>query len=238
MKLKFGKVSLLFLALVLALAGVGAAFAAWTDTITISGTVETGKLCAQFGSVGILDPYAPVNPGGDFPPYPHPPDWTCNDGFVPRNDGSRFWQLDKNVAWGELERVADANGKYKTLKVTLHNAYPSYFNEVRFYPENCGTLPWRIDHAVVSRVSNGTPMSEKIYSHGTVVKMDVTGDGKNDLEIMYGDNFGAQVHPGGFPPEISFWIHVLQPAPQNSTLEFTIELVVVQWNKYPLPRDE
>jgi len=38
------KIGLLFMVLVIALAGIGAAFAAWTDTITIEGKVETGSV--------------------------------------------------------------------------------------------------------------------------------------------------------------------------------------------------
>ena len=40
----FKKMGLMFLALVIALGGVGAAFAAWTDTLTITGTVNTGNV--------------------------------------------------------------------------------------------------------------------------------------------------------------------------------------------------
>jgi predicted ribosomally synthesized peptide with SipW-like signal peptide len=38
------RLGLLFLVLVIALGGIGAAFAAWTDTLTITGTVNTGSL--------------------------------------------------------------------------------------------------------------------------------------------------------------------------------------------------
>ena len=40
----FKKTGLMFLALVIALAGIGGAYAAWTDTITIEGTVNTGSV--------------------------------------------------------------------------------------------------------------------------------------------------------------------------------------------------
>ena len=38
------RLGILFMVLVIALAGIGAAFAAWTDTITIEGTVNTGSV--------------------------------------------------------------------------------------------------------------------------------------------------------------------------------------------------
>ena len=228
------KIGLLSLALVLALGAIGVGYAAWTQTLYIEGTVETGTLCAQLGTVEIRDPHQPVNPGGDYPTAL--PDYTCNDGFVPRQDGLSFWLSDKNVGWGEVERVLCPETQlYKTAKVKLHNAYPSYFNEVTFYVMNCGTLPWRIDHVIIRWDQVGDEQEFLVTSAGTHIQMDYTGDGEFELELMWGDNFGFQMHPDDiFPPEVSFWIHVLQPAPQDSTLEFTAELVVVQWNKYPL----
>jgi len=46
------------------------------------------------------------------------------------------------------------------------------------------------------------------------------------------------LEPGDDSPEMSFWIHVLQDAPQGATgatLRFTIGIVAVQWNKYVQP---
>lgn len=40
----FKKTGLMFLALVIALAGIGVGYASWTDTITIEGTVNTGSV--------------------------------------------------------------------------------------------------------------------------------------------------------------------------------------------------
>ena len=227
------RIGLLSLSLILALGTLGIGYAAWTDTVYIEGTAETADLCVALGNVLILDHHEPDDPGGDYPTdYP---DLTCNDGFVLGPDQLNYWESDKNVGWGEVERVWDEEKEcYKTLLVTLHNAYPSYFNGVTFYPYNCGTLPWRIDHVVVSWEQNDVLQQFIITSAGTHVPMDYTGDGEFELELMWGDSFGDQVHPGDLPAEISFWIHVLQPAPQDSSLEFTVSFVVVQWNKYPL----
>lgn len=229
------KIGVICLSLLLALGLLGVGYAAWTDEIFIDGTVETGTLCVEFGNTEIRDPHQPVNFGGDYPT--DLPDYTCNPGFTQGPDGLRFWQLDKNVGWGTVERVPDPEtGKYKTLRVTLNNTYPCYFNEVTFYPENCGTIPWRINGAIVMWDNDGTKLFATIVSPGTYIAMDFNGDGAPDLEMMWGNSIGAQVEPGGLPPEVSFWLHVLQPAPQNDTLEFTIELMVVQWDEYPYRR--
>lgn len=219
------KIGLLCLALVLALGTLGVGYAAWTDTIYIEGTVTTGSLCWEFATCTLLDDDKPVNYGGDYPT--DDPDFTCHDGFTWDPELGYFWELDKNVGWGEQEISDDG----KTLTVTLHNAYPCYFNRLTFYVHNCGTVPLKIDHIVINelKISGGVPW----------VLFDFNEDGAFDFEIQWGNNFGEQIEPGGPPPEISLWMHVLQPCPQAQlgTLTFTIEIVAVQWNEYPLEND-
>jgi predicted ribosomally synthesized peptide with SipW-like signal peptide len=218
------KIGLLFVALVLALGSLGVAYAAWTDEVTVVGSVETGSLCWIFTDQAWWDSQQPVNPGGDFPTAN--PDYGCNPGFVPNEAGKRFWPLDKNVAWGACEISEDG----KTLSVEINNAYPCYFNSFSFYVRNCGTVPLKIDHVVL----NG----EEVLLEEFYAAFDVNDDGLNDFEIQYGDNFGAQIEPGDSMLEFSMWLHPLQPAPQDSTLRFTMSLVAVQWNEYPLPPEE
>ncbi len=214
------RLGLLTLSLVLALGSLGVAYAAWTDEVTVEGSVTTGSLCWRFPDCVFIDPHPPVNPGGDYPTLT--PDYGANPGFAPDEQGRGFWLVDKNVGWGECELSADG----KTLNVTLHNAYPCYFNSLSFYVMNCGTVPLKIDHVLI----NETKLTSVSY-----VPLDLSGDGVYDFEIRYGDNFGAQIEPGPSFLEFSLWMHVLQPAPQNDTLSFSITLVAVQWDEYPLP---
>ncbi|NQT31569.1 MAG: hypothetical protein HQ588_04470 [Deltaproteobacteria bacterium] len=216
---KFG---ILCLALVIALGALGVGYAAWTDTVFITGTVNTGELCMAFADCNLLDDDQPVNPGGDYPTAN--PDYTCNNGFAFETEEGYFWELDKNVAWGE--QLISQDGK--TLEVTLHNAYPCNFNELGFYVLNCGTIPLKIDHILI----NGQPFSTGV----PYVQIDFNQDGYYDFEIQWGNNWGAQIDPDGRSPEFSFWMHTLQPCPQDQldTLTFTIEIVGVQWNEYPL----
>ena len=221
------KTGLLSLALVLALGAIGVGYAAWTDTIYIEGTVETGSLCWKFVGCTLADDIEfggkPVNYGGDYPTVV--PDRTCNDGFEVDPVKGPFWALDKNVGWGEQLISADGN----TLTVTLHNAYPSYFNILAFYVSNCGTIPLKVDHILINgeKFSGGVPW----------VLFDFNDDGQYDFEIQWGNNWGEQIEPGNRSPEFSLWMHVLQPCPQDmlDELTFTIELVAVQWDQYPLP---
>jgi len=227
------KIGLISLALVLALGALGVGFAAWTDTITISGTVTTGEVDWEIGTCSLLDDDEPVDPGGDADTTT--PDYTCDDGFPWNEEKTNFyWELDKNVGWGEQEILANADGERHLMKVTLHNAYPSYFNSLSFYPRNTGTVPIKIDHVVIYGTMAGDVKVNKV---GTLHRFDFNTDGLADFEIQWGDSFGNQLEPGGGSAEISFWMHVLQPCPQSmlDQLNFTIELVCVQWNEYPLP---
>ncbi len=215
------KIGMLLLVLLLALGGLGVGFAKWSEPLYINGTVNTGELDWEITNCSMLDTFAP-------PPY-HPtetPDYTCHPGFEYDPVHGYYWQLDKNVGWGEQELVdSDDDGDNDTLEVTLHNAYPCYFNSVSFYVRNNGTIPLIIEKAVID--------STEIYSTpADPVQIDCTGDGYADVEILWGDHLGTQLEPGDPPVEISFWMHVLQEAPENADLHFTIELVGVQWNKY------
>lgn len=230
MKHNIDKMAAIFIASIFALSGLGIAYAAWTDTITIDGSVTTGTLRWEFGSVTVQDDDQPINPGGDWPT--DDPDLTCHPGFTYDPIEGFFWELDKNVAWAEAERK-DLDGVvgYETLEVTLHNVYPCNFNEFSFYLHNIGTIPLRIDHIIINGVK---------YNSGTPhILFDLDGNGQDDFEIKWNNNWGAQWEPD-VPAtwEISFWTHVLQDEGstiQGESFTFQIQVVCVQWNEYPLP---
>lgn len=212
---KFGKVGVLFLALVLALGGVGAAFSAWTDTITISGDVTTGVLEWE------------IDPGTQIQ-KPDDPDWNC------------FWDLETGTRAVDPERknvanttvvIEDATHPH-SMTVTLDNAYPYYFDHIAFTVHGLGTIPMRIWKV---NIWVGDDLIETLYANGYVL-LNLDGKGGNDLQFWWGDNFGDQVHNSD-RFNMSFELLVLQPAPQDQTdtLTFTIELVAIQWNEYTIP---
>ena len=201
---------MLFLVLAIGLASVGAAFAAWTDTLTISGTVNTGVLEWEFTGL-------PIH--GDLGLDPN-----CFFDL----DGGEWVVMDKDVASTTVEIVAP-----DTLLVTIDNAYPYYGNHIAFWVHGLGTIPlriWKVNFKVGDTViytQYAVPPTQYVY-------LDLDGDTEFDLELKWGDHFGTQLH---FCDEmdISFDLLVLQPAPQNESLSFTIELVGIQWNEYPIP---
>jgi len=215
------KLGVICLALVLALGSLGVAYAAWNDEVIVEGTVQNGSLILGISDCAVRDGSAPVNVGGDYPT--NNPDQSILPGFV----GNPFY-LDKNVAWGDcsLEDL-DGDGINDKAYFNLYNTYPCYFNAFAFYPYNAGTIPLRINSVLIEWEGGSQLLTENDY-----IGIDVTGDGYNDIEILWGNNFGAQLHEGQ-QIEVSFWIHVLQEAPQNATLSFTATMMAVQWNEYP-----
>lgn len=216
------KLGILTLFLLVSLAVLGLGYARWSEMLYINGTVDTGKVDWCLTEFSIQDDYAPP------PIYPTPkPDYNSRDGFA--GPIPRFWLVNKNVGWGEGELVdTDGDGDNDTLELTLNNVYPSYWNEVAVYAQNCGTVPIIIDRVLI----NGTVLRKPPTP---VVKLDVTGDGKEDIEIWWRNAFGVQLEPGDDSPEMSFWFHVLQAAPEGASLNFSICIEAVQWNEYVAP---
>jgi len=237
------KIGLMFLAIVLAIGVMGIGYAAWTDTITVDGTVTTGEVCIEFWSCYLLDEHPgvpdgkPTNPGGDFPTVF--PDRNCNDAFEPNAAGKIWWPMDKNVAWGEQLIGNDPSlpGDNDLLEVWLYNTYPCYFNLLGFYVHNCGTIPVKINRVWIDGhpIGPGDLIRFDFDTGNVVVNPDTTLPNEVwDFEIHWGGAVGLQLEPSD-NPEISLWMHVLQPCPQGQldTQHFTITIEAVQWNEYP-----
>jgi len=106
----------MFAALIIALAMTGVAYACWRQTIYVTGTVKTGKLC-----VGWVDAWTDDNSG--------------NDPGYEKNVGSSVVELkDKKGTHGE-------DIVYEKLKITVNNVYPCYSTTVTAVVANGGTIP-------------------------------------------------------------------------------------------------
>jgi hypothetical protein len=228
MKNKINKIAAIFIVSIFALSGLGFAYAAWTETLNINGTITTGEVCWEFYACSLLDELQPTNPGGDYVGMGSPlADYTCSVGF---QGPPFFWHHDKNVGWcTQLIEDRDSNGCNETLNITFNNVYPCYFNSLSFYVHNCGTIPIKVNNVEI----NGQAFYSDFY-----YVLDLNDNGVNDFEIRYGDNFGQQIEPGEYSYlEFSIWFHVLQdedPEFQSGSFTFTISLTCVQWNEYPL----
>jgi len=199
------------------LAIVGFAYAHWSEKLWLNGTVNTGELDWRFTVASCLDDGV---------------DYHCREGFL---GDPPYWKDPdgKNIGWQKLTLVdSDKDGDNDTLLIELHNVYPSYFTSITFYVHNCGTIPLRVDRVIFK---NSTHVVGEFRKGVPYLQVDLNGDGKFDIEFQWGDNFGEQIDPCSRSPEFSFWIHVLQDAPQGATLSFSIEVVAVNWNEYVPP---
>ena len=203
-----GKLAALPVLAIFGLLVTGVAFAHWSESLYISGSVATGVLDWQFTFVTAEDDQVGEN------------DWNCGDNFVPVP-----YLVDKDVGM-TTATIEDPH----TVEVTLSNVYPCYWTSVSVYAKNTGTIPLHFEKVLIDSVeiTGGYPK----------VRLDLDNDGKYDIEIWWRNNIGVQLHPGEDSPEMSFWIHVLQDAPMGKNLRFTIRLVAVQYNEsiHPLPK--
>jgi hypothetical protein len=122
-----GKLGILFVGLVVVLAGIGVGFAHWSSTVTVTETVRTGDLCVGMADLGTNDAGTANDPGFDQP----------SDTLV---------QYDKHVAAaasvnGTFRCTVNEVDYYDSVTFTITNAYPSYAPEETIEFANCGTVP-------------------------------------------------------------------------------------------------
>lgn len=213
MKGRLEKFGIAFLALALALTLTGAAFAAWTDDLTITGTVTTGELDWEF--------YNPQNPGAE-------PKLTCEDqGPDPQQSPGQNTEGKDVASTTAVFSDTDADGDYDRMSLTIDNAYPYYYNHCAFWVHCNGNIPLIIER--VNFVVDNTVVASLTKSGE--VQLDLGGTSDPDISIYWGDNFGAQLHYCD-RADMSFDFYVLQEAPQGQSLTFSIEIVGIQWNEY------
>lgn len=144
------KIAILCLALVLALGSIGVAYAHWSQTLTITENVTTGKLCVGVRDVGTNDPppalkeYFNAVQGLVHPTGTNPnaiPNETGTGGTGTEDPG-----YNKNVgsaisANGTFKCTHDGVDFFDSVKETIRNAYPSYSCNITLEFANCGTVP-------------------------------------------------------------------------------------------------
>ncbi len=195
---------------------VTGALAMWSETLKINVGVNTGELHWRFkpGSEIVKDECGT----GSL-------DWNATyltNGSV----GAERIDDAKDVGCTSAHFYdTDGDGDLDTLNITIHNGYPWYYTHVAFAVENDGTIPLKIWKVVI----HGRTTYEITSSTG--MRLDLTGDGKPDVLIWWGDNFGKQLHPGDYA-DISLEIVVLQDAPENANLTVSITMYAIQWNEY------
>ena len=111
------KAIMMFAALMFALTASGVAYACWSQTIYIKGTVNTGELCVGWEKAWTDDNNNNIDPGKD-----------------------------KDVGCSEVELQGQKglhgeNPVYENLVITIENVYPCYETTVTAVIANCGGIP-------------------------------------------------------------------------------------------------
>ena len=96
-----------------------------------------------------------------------------------------------------------------TLVVTITNAYPCINYSCKFYVNNTGTIPVKVQEIAIS--------GDAEVGYVTVT---VTG-----IEV------GKQLEPGE-EVECLLTVHLENSAAQNATYTFEVDICLVQWNEY------
>ena len=203
------KVKYITLILVLALALLGGAYAAWHDALQAKGTVATGNIDVVFTKAESNDP-------GDTP-----------DPSSPEEDK-------KHV--GSTEVAISEDGKQ--LTVTIENGYPGYESEVYYCVVNNGTVPVKLQRKNVTIKGNATGLEVENGPIGDLIRKILEflfGGQEPGEENPPNLEEGSQLHPdvehcGAIKHTIT------EEAKQNKNYyKYTIDYDFVQYNMYVAP---
>jgi len=213
------KIIILCFALVLALGCLGVGYAHWFDEVSVTQTIETGKVCIGFSKQLTGEPFGE---------------------FEGKDVGSISCKLISPIK-GYTYYPGNPNTPiYTGIQVTMLNAYPCYQTALFADVANCGNIPIKI--------SSLTPSMVRLDEAGNVVEvltwiLDSSNppvkighfedtEGNNIFDMMIVNLVGSQIHPGD-KDTVEFDMHVLQPAKQGATYILTIEITGTQWNLVP-----
>ncbi|MBC7128015.1 MAG: hypothetical protein ABC585_06725 [Candidatus Methanosuratincola petrocarbonis] len=210
------KLVLIPAALIVALFAFSVTYGLWFQALYVEGTVNTGvlewKIVDQFTSDAGEQPDRSILPGFE------------GDSFIVPEG--------KHVGWTDCV-IAD-DGMSATF--TMYNTYPCYLAMFSVYFRNTGTVPIHVEY-IEFYDGGGNLIVNYTYPFSELedFELDLTGDGLPDIEILWLEPLGDQIHPGDRSSEYSWWVHVLQTAPEGATLTYMIKPFAVQWNESDWP---
>jgi len=212
---------------ILAISIVGVAYAAWYDSVQIEGTAEMGSLTLAFD-------------------YEEPP--VCMEYHKDPVTGQLIpgEYLDKEVgdchAYYDDYIVDVHSGKegYKTMYLTVDNAYPQYIVHTTFIVHNIGTIPIHLVEFDLMDPSGelvfmwivpppATPAVGLFYADLNGNGVYDTGEERINVEIV---NFVCIQLDACESTKGEIDIDFKQAAEECHHYTFKAELVGIQWNKY------
>lgn len=239
------KIAILCLALVMALGSLGVAYAAWSETLTIEGTVDTGAV--DFAIVGYSETHVYKTPNHGtvgvyelttwgygswhavitypLPDPPVPP--TLVSGPHPLPGG---WEL---IASATVEPFAWGA---KSVAVTYEDLFPGPGFAVDLLVNITGTVPTKINDVAWTTTGHDYWLQALVDAgYANDVAFRITFEGLAEVPTP-GDlvDIGTQLHPDDY---VMVVLGVILPpeAPQGASGTFTYTVEIVQWNLYPYP---
>jgi len=247
--MKTAKLGALFLISVLALAGIGAGYAAWTDTITIKGTVNTGDV--DLDIVALSSTWVYKVPGCE------PDELVVNHAFIPGIHAT----VDPNppdngilIASATADIVSLTDYANNIVTVTFDNLFPCIYFCVDVLWHYDGSIPVKINDIDFQLDQTSDPLIEDLFHGAIMVRADekgcpITLDGtvignpddpkydRNEIVMTSPDivivDEGTQLHWCDYVYGVVS-LHVPQDdiyMDLDGSATLTIE--VVQWNEYP-----
>lgn len=209
------RIRVLALVLVFAFAALGGAYAAWSDSIFINETVETGIVNITWANAESNDskrePADKANPDDQMTGYYNEEKLDVGSKSVDIKD-----ETESQVPGAYVD------GKGDILEITLENGYPGYTATVTADIKNIGTIPVKCTFAENVAV---TPW----------MKVRIVDADTND-EYWNSESPNASGVTPTIEPDKSIKVkiieEVLDQAPQNSTSTFSIKVKGTQWNTF------
>ena len=220
----------IFALLILMLSILGVAYSAWKDKVVISGTVEMGEFI-----VGILkDAYGT---GVDYELLE-----TTNGYPEEEFEDPKPWVANTIVSLSGEETSkhhTPTQTVYKSMTITISNAYPQYDVHLKFKLKNAGTIPAVI--AVSVSGSDDTDDEDLVFpsfvwdsekgawvAEGSV--SDTAGHEIANIVITAYLPKDLQLEPCN-EYEVLLDLDFKQTAEECHTYSFTVTINAVQWNK-------
>lgn len=238
--MKSAKLGAIFLMSVLALAGIGMGYAAWTDTITIDGTINTGDVDLNVVALSGYWVYKILPTHGTF-------EW---HGWANMETGEPLDDIEavSGYVMADLELIAYSTARMDltdpdgdTVILTWHNLFPciDFITDIVFHYD--GSIPAIIDDTTFYNIETGADWVNDLIASEDVWAMcyrteDPIAYIKPDL-MPIGEEVwvGYQLHECNyFKLDIHF--HIPQdPIYMGLTASGSAEINVIQWNEYGLP---
>jgi len=227
MNMRKNKMGAMFLVSVLALAGIGVAYAGWTDTITVTGSVVTGDVDIDVVAYSGTWIYK-IAPHGILPIHeiyetPEYEPQTPADVIGGYNDHP--WVA---AAWAEPGTEDD------TVLVTYENIYPSTVFKADILVEYTGSIPGRINSINPVDPWPDTDAEIAIDQH-TNLHVSLLRVGSSWLDISADDLLDLQLHQGD-----QLYLEMNIDLPQDNTLmnlggSFEYQVEIIQWDEWEAP---